>query len=128
MRVPKYIGGPESAALNTKIAELAESGMTSHDISKELGQTVDMVRARITRMRRSGRIKAAICYRTRTIQSKVACHSAKFNRRLGTMTLLASCLSEEQIAWLYEQTPKGMRVAEIVAAIIKDVYQEEVEK
>ena len=128
MKNPKHIGGPASAALNVKIAELAERGMTGQAISEELGQTVDMVRARLSRMRRKNQLKPAILCRDRTIHSRVANHAAKFKRALGTMTMLMECLSEEQIAWLFGQTPKDMRVAEIVAAMIKDAYQDEVEK
>lgn len=45
----------------------------------------------------------------------------------GTLSQVIDNLSLEQAQWLFEQTPAGWTLAEMIALIIRDTYAEEVE-
>lgn len=120
--------GNESNELNAQIRELSLEGLSMRAIGEALGHHERMIAGRVGRMRKAGYLPSAIqCRSERTKRSKIACHSAKYDRRLGTMSTAMDCMSAEQIHWLYSNTPKGMSVAQHVASILKDVYFEEVE-
>lgn len=122
------IYGKDSEALNAQIRDLALDGLSMRAIGDELGHHPRMIAGRIGRMRKAGYLPSSAQCRERRItkRTKVAAASAKFDRRLGTMSTALDCMSPEQIKWLYTSTPKGMSVAQFVAAIVKDAYQEDV--
>lgn len=121
------IYGKASAELNERIRILALDGLSIRAIATELGRSRSMVSSRISVMRKKGRVPSAvICKEGKTKRSRLVAYSIKFGRRLGTMSAAMDCMSREQVQWLFRKTPEGMSVAQYVAAIVKDVYQEDV--
>ena len=122
-----YISGVESAALNLKIKELALQGATSRQISEELGYGERLVRGRMTRMRRAKAIPPVLQCRTdRGMRTIIRNLCQKFDKNLGRLTYVMSQLTDEEILWLYKETPEGTMVADLIVGLIRDAYAEDV--
>ena len=121
-----YISGLESAALNLKIKELALQGASSRQISEELGYGERLIRGRMTRMRRTKVIPPVLqCRDDRGMRTIIRNLCQKHDKNLGRLTYVMSQLTDEEILWLYNETPKGMMVADLVVGLIRDAYAED---
>lgn len=121
-----YISGLESAALNLKIKELALQGATSRQISEELGYGERLIRGRMTRMRRTKVIPPVLqCRDDRGMRTIIRNLCQRYDKNLGRLTYVMSQLTDEEMLWLYNETPKGMMVADLVVGLIRDAYAED---
>lgn len=121
-----YISGLESAALNLKIKELALQGATSRQISEELGYGERLIRGRMTRMRRTKVIPPVLqCRDDRGMRTIIRNLCQKYDKNLGRLTYVMSQLTDEEILWMYNETPKDMMVADLVVGLIRDAYAED---
>jgi len=124
--VKSRVSGIESAALNLRIKELASQGMGSKEIGDKLGYHARMIAARVTRMRREQEIPPTLeCRSDRDTRTKLRNLCQKFDRNLGRMTQVMEGLSDEQVLWLYRETPEGSTIADFVVALIRDAYDED---
>ena len=120
------VSGIESAALNLRITEMASQGMGSREIGDELGYHARMIAARVTRLRKAKDIPPVIdCREGRDMRTIIRNLCQKYGKNLGRMTQVMERLTEEQIIWMFRETPDGSTVAELVAALIRDAYDED---
>lgn len=121
-----YITGLESAALNLKIRDLAMQGLGSRQISEQLGYGERLIRGRMTRMRRVKAIPPVLqCRDDRGMRTIIRNLCQKHDKNLGRLTYVMSQLTDEEILWMYNETPKGMMVADLVVGLIRDAYAED---
>jgi hypothetical protein len=121
-----YIKGIESVVLNLKIKELALQGMGSREIGDELGYAERLIRGRLTRMRRAKAIPPVLqCREDRGMRTTIRNLCQKYDKNLGRLTYVMSQLTDEETLWMYNETPKGMMVADLVVALIRDAYAED---
>ena len=121
------VSGVESAALNLRIKELASQGMGSKEIGAELGYHARMVSARVTRMRREKAIPPTLeCRSDRDMRTKLRNLCQRYGKNLGRLTQVMEALTEDQVVWLYRETPDGSTVADFIVALIRDAYDDEV--
>lgn len=121
-----YISGLESAALNLKIKELALQGATSRQISEELGYGERLIRGRMTRMRRTKVIPPVLqCRDDRGMRTIIRNLCQRYDKNLGRLTYVMSQLTDDEILWMYNETPTGLMVADLVVGLIRDAYAED---
>jgi hypothetical protein len=120
------VSGVESAELNMRITEMASQGMGSREIGDELGYHARMIAARVTRLRKAKDIPPAIdCRKGRDMRTILRNLCQNYGKNLGRLTQVMERLTEEQIIWVFRETPEGSTVAELIAALIRDAYDEE---
>lgn len=120
------VSGVESAALNLRITEMASQGMGSREIGAELGYHARMISARVTRLRKDKAIPPVLdCRDDRGMKTILRNLCQKYGKNLGRLTQVMERLTDEQIIWMFKETPDGSNVADFVAALIKDAYDEE---
>lgn len=121
------VSGVKSAELNLRIMELASQGMKSREIGEELGYHARMVAARVTRMRKEKSIPSTLeCRSDRDTRTKLRNLCQKYGKNLGRLTQVMECLTEDQIVWLYRETPEGSTISDFIVALIRDAYDDEV--
>lgn len=121
------VSGVKSAELNLRIMELASQGMKSREIGEELGYHARMVAARVTRMRREKSIPSTLeCRSSRDTRTKLRNLCQKYGKNLGRLTQVMEALTEDQIVWLYRETPEGSTISDFIVALIRDAYDDEV--
>jgi len=92
----------------------------------QIGETLDRNRnwvgTRITKARELGLLPPKPIM-SRHDQITLALKEKECDR--GSIKQTLSGLSEDELLWLLNQLPAGMSVAELIAAIVKDAYAEE---
>lgn len=118
----------ESLDLWQQVHALAMEGLTAREIAERLDIKPSVVSQRIAHFVRHGLLpyanerKAA---RRKEAWSTVRRLCYEHGKVHGSMSQVVDCLSIEQAEWLFNNTPKGATVAEFVASIIVDAYEEE---
>ena len=110
------------------VREQALKGLSHRQIAEALGCNRTTVAHYMLKMLRDGEIPPAVVRKTivSTPQdTRLTVLKRKYGIKLGTMTELMKSLPTEQMQWLFEQTPPGGEVADIIRAIIVDAYEEE---
>lgn len=112
---------PVVAARRADVERLTIEGLCSTDIAKELSLPVHLVWADAHWNKVNGKVQ-------RSRKSMAGSDNATFIRAskvpIGTMAEMVALFSPDEVAWLIRGAPKGARVADLVAAIVKDAYAE----
>lgn len=113
--------------LDQQIEELAGQGMSMRQIAAFTFQPFMVIKGRINRLRRAGRIPSA-----RVSKNKMSSGShtltdmrIKYGIRTGTMADVAAMLTKEEIIWVQDNVPKGATLADFIALLIRDAAAEE---
>lgn len=113
--------------LDQQIEELAGQGMSMRQIAAFTFQPFMVIKGRINRLRRAGRIPSA-----RVSKNKMSSGShtltdmrIKYGIRTGTMADVAAMLTKEEIDWVQDNVPKGATLADFIALLIRDAAAEE---
>lgn len=116
-----------SKELNVRIADLARSGLSASKIGVSLGLSTDQVSHRLITMRGAGILPPGRVMQAerRKSVSTVSYFSTAYDVRLGTMYEVAGALDQAELEWLYKITPKGGKVSETIASIVRDTHAEE---
>lgn len=128
----KRLNPEESAELNKRIYKRALKGETAQQIGDALGISKTTAQRRIGVMVNAGKLPYVVDRRRRSRDHKLRslARRAKEDRGvyLGKMHDLLLNLTDEQVQWLYEQSPKNSSVVDLIAAIVRDAYEEEHEQ
>jgi len=104
------------------VAELRLKGMNNIQIGETLDRNRNWVSTRIAKARELGLLPP------KPIMSRhdqVTLFLKENECERGSIKKVLSGLSEDELLWLLDQLPAGMSVAELLAAIVKDAYAEE---
>ena len=121
----------ESKNIYLQILKNALEGKTAQQISEAVGIPTNTAAQRMYKLMRTGMLPYA---RTRKFNANpsarvVIADLRKIHRtQAGTLSQIIDALSVEQAQWLFEQTPKGSTLAESIAAIVIDAYNDEKDK
>ena len=99
-----------------QVTKLTKGGKTAKEIAAELDISLSMAHLYVKDAREAGMLPPR---QTPTLLR------GKDDPPTGSMTLMLSTLPDDVRVWLYSVVPKGGTVAELVAGIIADVYDEE---
>lgn len=118
---------PPTLTLDQQIEELAGQGMSMRQIAAFTFQPFMVIKGRINRLRRAGRIPSA-----RVSKNKMSSGShtltdmrTKYGIRTGTMADVAAMLTKDEIDWVQDNVPKGATLADFIALLIRDAAAEE---
>ena len=121
----------ESKNIYLQILKNALEGKTAQQISEAVGIPTQTAAQRMYKLMRTGMLPYA---KTRKFNANpsarvVIADLRKIHRtQAGTLSQIIDALSVEQAQWLFEQTPKGSTLAESIAAIVIDAYNDEKDK
>jgi hypothetical protein len=104
------------------VAKLRLKGMNNIQIGETLDRNRNWVGTRIAKARELGLLPPKPIM-NRHDQVTLALKEKACDR--GSIKQTLSGLSEDELMWLLDQLPAGMSVAELLAAIVKDAYAEE---
>jgi len=104
------------------VAELRLKGMNNIQIGETLDRNRNWVGTRITKARELGLLPPKPIM-NRHDQVTLALKEKECDR--GSVKQALGALDENELMWLLDQLPAGMSVAELIAAIVKDAYAEE---
>jgi predicted XRE-type DNA-binding protein len=114
--------------MRNRVKELAVTGLSHKQIAEALGCPRTTVSHYMLKLLRDGEIPPVVVRKTivSTPQdTRLTVLKRKYGIKLGTMINLMKSLETEHMHWLFEQTPTGSEVADIIRAIIIDAYEEE---
>jgi len=114
--------------LRNAVKELALKGMTHQQMSEALGRTRGSIGHQMLKLLEDGEIPYAVSRKvivSTPADTRLTVMKRKYGIKLGTMINLMKSLDEATMVWLFEQTPPGSEVADIIRAIIIDAYEEE---
>ena len=105
------------------VAKLRLKGMNNIQIGETLDRNRNWVGTRITKARELGLLPPKPIMnrhdQVTLILKEKDCERGSVKQALGA-------LDENELWWLLDQLPAGMSVSELLAAIVKDAYAEEV--
>jgi len=105
------------------VAKLRLKGMNNIQIGETLDRNRNWVGTRITKARELGLLPSKPIInrhdQVTLILKEKDCERGSVKQALGA-------LDENELWWLLDQLPAGMSVSELLAAIVKDAYAEEV--
>lgn len=99
-----------------QVTKMKQEGARTKDIAEALDISLSMAHLYVKDAREAGMLPPR---ETPTLLR------GKDDPPTGSMTLMLSTLPDDVRVWLYSVVPKGGTVAELVAGIIADVYDEE---
>lgn len=99
-----------------QVTKMKQEGATTKDIAEALDISLSTAHVYVKGARDAGMLPPR---QTKTLLR------GKDDPPTGSMTLMLSTLPDYVRVWLYREVPKGGTVAELVAGIITDVYDEE---
>lgn len=103
------------------VAREYKSGKQPAEIAAHLGKQPVAVYSALNRARRHG-----ILPRTgRSPREPIRAQYRHNNRLLGSMRGMFDLLSDEEARWLFDQVPARATVAELLATIVRDAFDEE---
>jgi len=103
-------------------------GLTAREIAERLDITVNVATQRVSHLVRHGLLPKAAerkAKRRKEAWSKVRRLTYEHGKLHGSMSQVIDCLNIDQAEWLFNNTPAGATVAEFIASIIVDTYEEE---
>jgi hypothetical protein len=104
------------------VAEMRLKGMNNIQIGLAVDRNRNWVSSRVTMARELGmlRLKSLV-----SIHDQITLSLEAKDSKRGSVKQALSALDESELWWLLDQLPAGMSVAELIAAIVKDAYAEE---
>ena len=104
------------------VAKMRRDGMTNPQITIATGKNRNWVSSRVKTARDMGLLPTKAEGSTR---EKITLVLDQRGCRRGSIQNTLGALDERELWWLLGQLPAGMLVAELLAAIVKDAYAEE---
>ena len=114
-----YMSKTEGAAA---VAKLRLQGMNNIQIGETLDRNRNWVGSRITKARELGLLPPKPLM-NRHDQVTLFLKENKCDR--GSIKQTLSGLSEDELLWLLNQLPRGMSLAELLTAFVRDAYADE---
>ena len=115
----KYMSKTEGAAA---VAKLRAQGMSNIQIGETLDRNRNWVGTRITKARELGLLPPKPIM-SRHDQVTLFLKENECDR--GSIKQTLSGLSEDELMWLLDQLPRGMSLAELLTAFVRDAYADE---
>lgn len=129
MEYPVYRPRNErSKKLYEKVQALAMEGLTAREVAQHLDIDVAAATHRIAIMVRHGLLPKAAerkVKRRKASMTKIRWLRLEHSKPYGTLSQVVDCLTIDEAEWLFNNTPEGATVAEFVASIIVDAYEED---
>ena len=115
----KYMSKTEGAAA---VAKLRAQGMNNIQIGETLNRNRNWVSTRITKARELGLLPPKPIMNR---HDQVTLFLKENESDRGSIKKVLSGLSEDELLWLLNQLPLGMSLAELLTALVRDAYAEE---
>ena len=129
--LPFICRSEESKNTYLQILKNALEGKTAKQIAEAVDIPKRTVAQRLNKLMHAGMLPYARIRKFNANPSArvVIADLRKIHRtQAGTLSQIIDALSVEQAQWLFEQTPKGSTLAESIAAIVIDAYNDEKDK